>query len=127
MIPKRILLIDDEDDIREIAQLSLEMMGGWQVVLANSGREGIEKAQTDEPDVILLDVMMPGLDGLATFQRLQADPVTQRIPVILLTAKVQSPDQRTFDQLGVSGLITKPFEPLTLAEQVAKILGWDFD
>ncbi len=127
MTPKRILVIDDEDDIREIAQLSLEMMGGWDVVLANSGCEGIKKAQTDEPDVILLDVMMPGLDGLETFQRLQADPVTQRIPVILLTAKVQSPDQRTFDELGVSGLITKPFEPLMLAEQVAKMLRWDWD
>lgn len=124
MTPKHILLIDDEDDIREIAQLSLEILGGWVVLLANSGREGIQQAQTHQPDAILLDVMMPELDGLATFQQLQANPVTQGIPVILLTAKVQSPDQRKFNELGVSGLITKPFEPLALAEQVAKILGW---
>ncbi|MBD2481670.1 MULTISPECIES: response regulator [Planktothrix] len=124
MTPKHILLIDDEDDIREIAQLSLEMLGGWVVLLANSGREGIQQAQTHQPDAILLDVMMPELDGLATFQQLQANPVTQGIPVILLTAKVQSADQRNFKELGVSGLITKPFEPLALAEQVAKILGW---
>ncbi|CAD5980073.1 Alkaline phosphatase synthesis transcriptional regulatory protein PhoP [Planktothrix tepida] len=124
MTPKHILLIDDEDDIREIAQLSLEMLGGWVVLLANSGRQGIQQAQTHQPDAILLDVMMPELDGLATFQQLQANPVTQEIPVILLTAKVQSADQRKFKELGVSGLITKPFEPLALAEQVAKILGW---
>ncbi|VXD24344.1 putative two-component response regulator [Planktothrix serta PCC 8927] len=126
MTTKRILLIDDEDDIREIAQLSLEMIAGWQVFLANSGRKGIQTAQNQQPDAILLDVMMPELDGLATFQSLQADPITQEIPVILLTAKVQSSDQRKFALLGVRGLITKPFEPLTLAEQVAKILGWNF-
>ncbi len=126
MNTKRILLIDDEDDIREVAQLSLEMVGGWDVILASSGREGLEQAKTQQPDAILLDVMMPELDGLATFQQLQADQTTQHIPVILLTAKVQSTDQRKFAQLGVSGVITKPFEPLSLAETVATLLNWNF-
>lgn len=124
MATKRILLIDDEDDIREIAQLSLEMIGGWAVTTANSGNRGLETARTQRPDAILLDVMMPGLDGFATFQKLQADPQTRYIPVILLTAKVQSADRQKFDRLGVSGVIAKPFEPMSLAEEVAHILGW---
>jgi len=124
MASKRILLIDDEDDIREIAQLSLEMIGGWTVATANSGNRGLETARAQRPDAILLDVMMPGLDGFATFQKLQADPQTRDIPVILLTAKVQSADRQKFDRLGVSGVIAKPFEPMSLAEEVAHILGW---
>lgn len=121
---KRILLIDDEDDIREVAQLSLEMMGGWQVIAAESGPEGVVQADLEQPDAILLDVMMPDQDGLVTFQQLRENPATKQIPVILLTAKVQATDQRQFAELGVSGVITKPFEPLTLADQVAIILGW---
>ncbi|MEB3883548.1 response regulator [Lyngbya sp. CCY1209] len=124
MATKRILLIDDEDDIREIAQLSLEMIGGWTVATADSGNRGLETARAQRPDAILLDVMMPGLDGFATFQKLQADPQTREIPVILLTAKVQSADRQKFDRLGVSGVISKPFEPMSLAEEVAHILGW---
>ncbi|HLO48395.1 MAG TPA: response regulator [Kamptonema sp.] len=124
MTAKRILIIDDEDDIREVAQLSLEMMGGWQVLTACSGSEGLAKALADPPDAILLDVMMPTLDGLATFQLLRSRIPTQGIPVILLTAKVHSADQRRFAELGVSGVITKPFEPIHLATQVAQALGW---
>lgn len=124
MTIKRILLIDDEDDIREVAQISLEILRGWEVITASSGVEGIAKAKSEQPDAILLDVMMPELDGFATFQHLKLDQETQQIPVILLTAKVQSSDQRRFAQLGVNGVIMKPFEPLTLAEQVANILSW---
>ncbi|MGL5080486.1 MAG: response regulator [Microcoleaceae cyanobacterium] len=119
-----ILLIEDEDDIREVAQLSLEMVGKWEVITAKSGNEGLIKAEQEQPDMILLDVMMPELDGLVTFRKLQASKTTQHIPVIFLTAKVQSADQRQFAELGVSGIITKPFEPLTLADQVTKILEW---
>ncbi|CDM98017.1 putative two-component response regulator [Limnospira indica PCC 8005] len=124
MTTKRILLIDDEDDIREIAQLSLEMIGGWNVITACCGMEGIETAENEQPDAIMLDVMMPELDGFATFQKLQANQQTKDIPVILLTAKIQSSDRQKFDSLGVSGVIAKPFEPLSLAEEVAQILGW---
>ena len=91
---KRILVIDDENDIREIAQLSLEMMGGWTVVTARSGQEGIDKAIAEQPEAILLDVMMPEMDGPTTLQQLQANAVTKHIPVIFLTAKVQSADRR---------------------------------
>lgn len=121
---KRILVIDDEDDIREVAQLSLEMVGGWEVLTAHSGTEGLVVAETEHPDAILLDVMMPDMDGPATFKELQANPTTEDIPVILLTAKVLSSDQRRFSELGVTAVIPKPFEPMNLATQVAQALGW---
>ncbi len=125
MTVKRVLIIDDEDDIREVAQTSLEIMGGWNVSTAASSSEGITIAETEQPDVILLDVMMPDMDGPATFQRLQANPATAQIPVILLTAKAQASDQRYFADLGVTAVLTKPFNSVTVAEQVAETLGWN--
>ena len=122
---KRILVIDDEDDIREVAKLSLEMVGGWEVLVAHSGAEGLAKAQAETPDAILLDVMMPGMDGRTTFRKLQEDPVTQKIPVILMTAKVQAADRQRFKNLGLTSVITKPFDPMQLASQVSATLGWD--
>ncbi|MEB3831347.1 response regulator [Phormidium sp. CCY1219] len=124
MSSKRILVIDDEDDIREVAQLSLEMVGGWEVLTASSGNDGIKLAQAEQPDAILLDVMMPDMDGPATFKKLKAHPRTENIPVILLTAKVLSADQRKFSELGITSVIAKPFEPMNLAAQVAQTLGW---
>lgn len=121
---KRILVVDDEDDIREIAQISLEMVANWRVLTASSGNEGLAKARTEQPDAILLDVMMPDMDGPSTFQKLQVDVTTQHIPVLLLTAKVQAIDRRRFADLGVKGVISKPFDPLKLANEVAEILGW---
>jgi CheY-like chemotaxis protein len=126
MSDKHILIIDDEDDIREVAQLTLEAVGGWQVSTAASGREGLSKAEAEQPDAILLDVMMPEMDGIATFDKLQANPYTQNIPVVLLTAKVQSSDQRRFAELGITGFVPKPFDPMTLTEQVAEVLGWSY-
>lgn len=122
MNQKHILLVDDEDDIREVAGISLEAVGGWQVSSASCGREGIEKALAERPDAILLDVMMPDIDGPTTFERLQADPGTRDIPVILLTAKAQSVDRQRFAELGVAGMLTKPFDPMELPGQVAAIL-----
>ena len=121
---KRVLIVDDEDDIREVAQVSLEMVAGWDVVTACSGREGIQRALEHRPDAILLDVMMPDLDGPTTFERLQADPATASIPVLLLTAKVQMADRVRFERLGVSGVLAKPFDPMRLAGDVADALGW---
>ena len=125
MAIKRILVVDDKDDIREVAKVSLEMVGGLEVFTACSGSEGIEKAKAELPDAILLDVMMPDMDGPTTFQKIRADAAIQHIPVILLTAKVQANDHRKFADLGVSGVIAKPFDPLSLSAQVAKVLGWE--
>ena len=125
MNPKHILLVDDEDDIREVAGISLEAVGGWHVSIARSGVEAVARALADRPDAILLDVMMPDIDGPTTFRRLQADPQTRGIPVILLTAKAQAADRHRFEQLGVAGTLTKPFDPMTLPHEVATILATD--
>ncbi|NEO52272.1 MAG: response regulator [Okeania sp. SIO3B5] len=124
MTKKRILLIDDEEDIREVAQLSLEIVGGWQVITGSSGGEAVAKAEAEQPDAILLDVMMPEIDGFSTLKQLRANQATQQIPVIFLTAKVCSEDRHQFLQLGINGIITKPFDPMSLATQVETILGW---
>jgi CheY-like chemotaxis protein len=123
-LKKRILIIDDEADIRQVAALSLEAVAGWDVVTANSGARGIETAVDEQPDAILLDVMMPEMDGPTTFDHLQRDPRTAHIPVMLLTAKVQGSDQRIFASLGVRAVLFKPFDPLTLPNQIADVLGW---
>lgn len=121
---RRILIIDNEQYIREVAQISLETVADWEALTAGSGVEGIEVAAAQRPDAILLDVMMPDMDGLTTFQKLQENPNTQGIPVILLTAKVQASDRRRYADLGIQAVISKPFNPLQLAEQVATALGW---
>ncbi len=124
MSTKKILIVDDEPDIRELAQMSLEMVSSWQAITAESGEEGIAKAQQEKPDAILLDAMMPGMDGATAFQKLQADPSTKQIPVIMFTAKVQPADKNRFLDLGVKHIIAKPFDPLKIGSQISEILGW---
>jgi CheY-like chemotaxis protein len=124
MTSKRILVIDNEQYIQEVTQICLETVAAWQVITAGSGPEGLLKAEAEQPDAILLDVMMPGMDGITTFQKLQANPATQHIPVILLTAKVQVSDRRYYENLGIKDAIAKPFDPLELASQMATALGW---
>lgn len=121
---RKILVIDDEDNVREVTKMSLEVMGGWETVSASGGQEGIRVAEQEKPDAILLDVMMPGMDGPTTFRELQQNAQTKDIPVILLTAKVQAADRARFSELGVAGVLTKPFDPATLYTQVADTLGW---
>lgn len=121
----KVLIIDDEDDIREVAALSLESIAGWEVVTASSGSQGLARAIEHQPDAILLDVMMPDMDGPSTFRELRKNPATAKIPVLLLTAKVQSSDQRRFADLGVEAVLFKPFDPLTLSDQIAGVLGWN--
>ncbi len=121
----RVLIIDDEDDIREVASLTLEATAGWHVSTAASGSEGLEVAAAEQPELILLDVMMPEMDGPTTFRAMQNDSRTSRIPVILLTAKVQGVDQRRFADLGVAAILFKPFDPMTLAQQIADVLDWE--
>jgi CheY-like chemotaxis protein len=124
-LSRRILIIDDEDDIRQVAALSLETVAGWDVIVASSGAQGLQRAAEHLPDAVLLDVMMPGMDGPTTFRELRKNPATAHIPVILLTAKVQSADQRRFADLGVEAVLTKPFDPLLLAAQMSRVLGWE--
>jgi DNA-binding response OmpR family regulator len=118
----KILIIDDDEDIQEVAQLTLELQEEWTVVTASSGEAGIAIAQQEQPDAILLDVMMPQMDGIATLKELQAAPTTQSIPVILLTAKVSVRETTSMKELGSVGMIVKPFDALTLGEQIRSIL-----
>jgi CheY-like chemotaxis protein len=127
MTTKRVLVIDDEDVVQEVIQGCLEDLVGWETLMASSGIEGLRIAATAQPDAILLDVSMPDMDGIETFQKLLDDNATQRIPVILLTAKIQPADQAHFAELGIVGVIAKPFDPMTLAQQIAAALGWELD
>jgi two-component system, OmpR family, alkaline phosphatase synthesis response regulator PhoP len=124
MASKRVLVIDDEEDIREVAQASLEIMAGMEVFLASSSQEGLIAAETKQPDAILLDVMLPNMDGLTLFRKLQENPATCHIPVILLTAKVQVTDQKRFAAAGVTAIIAKPFKPAKLVQQLCEVLNW---
>lgn len=125
MKEKCILLIDDEETIQEVVQLGIEIEAGWKVAIASSGLEGIAVAQAQQPDAILLDVMMPDMDGMATLLQLKNNTKTDSIPVILLTAKTQTADKMQFQNLEVMGVITKPFNSMTLASKIAKILHWE--
>jgi CheY-like chemotaxis protein len=122
---RRVLIVDDDDAIREVAQASLEFVAGWDVRVASNGPEALTLASADPPDAIILDVMMPGMDGPTTFARLQDDSRTRHVPVVLLTAKVQPAERRRWEGLGVAGVLAKPFDPLGLSGQVAELLGWD--
>lgn len=124
MKQKRILLVDDEPSIRSLVQVCLETLKNWQVTTAASAREGMSKAQSESPDAILLDVMMPETDGLAMLEQLREDPTTRAIPVILLTAKIQDANCLKYAQLDVAGAIGKPFDALKLPQQIAELLNW---
>ena len=121
---RSLLIIEDEDDIRRIAQLCLERIGRFHVVPARSGEEGVRLAHASPPDAILLDVMMPDLDGPATLRLLKDSLTTRAIPVVFLTARGQSTDRDDLQALGVAGVLAKPFDPLLLPGQVAQVLGW---
>lgn len=119
---KSILIIDDEEDVKEIAQMGLEMAANWQVITACTGREGLGIAKDRQPEVILLDLMMPEWDGKETLKQLKANLHTAAIPVILMTAKTQSAIASEL-QLDLAGVITKPFRPLELPAQITTILN----
>jgi CheY-like chemotaxis protein len=121
---KQILIVDDQEHLRELVQLCLEDLAGWNTLVAESGQKCLQILETERPNAILLDLSMPGMDGFAVYDRLQSDPITRSIPVILLTARVLSSDMAEFAAMGVAGVIRKPFEATTLPGKVAEILGW---
>lgn len=122
MAIEKIMMVDDEPHIRRIGELSLRGVGKWSVVLAGSGSEALELAKKEKPDVILLDVMMPGMDGPATLTKLREAEETAKIPVIFLTAKAQRHEVERYRLLGAAGVLTKPFDPMTLPDEVRVIL-----
>jgi CheY-like chemotaxis protein len=121
---KRILIVDDDDAIREVLAACLQRLGGWEVLKASSGKEALAKASEEKPDAIILDVMMPEMDGFTFLQYLRSEPTTQPIPVVLLTANSYLSNPDILPKLGVVMTISKPFLPLILVQQVARALGW---
>jgi CheY-like chemotaxis protein len=118
----KVLIIDDEEDTRSIASMSLSILGGVDVVEAESGKDGVTKAEQERPDVILLDMMMPVMDGSQTLVALQSNAGTKDIPVIFLTAKAMTSEIERLKRMGAIGVLTKPFDPTLLANQVRQIL-----
>lgn len=119
----RVLLVDDDPDIRKIGALSLVAVGGFQVEVAESGAEAIAKGAERAPDLILLDIMMPGMDGVATLAELRKLPGLAGTPVVFFTARVQRAEVEELVALGAMGVIGKPFDPMTLASQVRALLA----
>ena len=114
----RILHVDDEPDIREVVDMSLGLNPNFEVRACASGAEAIATAAEWSPFLILLDVMMPGMDGPTTFAQLRKNPQTSQIPVVFMTARAQTREVEHFIALGAQGVISKPFDPMTLAFQV---------
>lgn len=119
----KVLLVDDEPDIRKIGQVSLKSVGRWETITAASGAEAIELASQHQPDVILLDMMMPQMDGLATLARLREQPALRETPVIFMTAKVQPSEVTRYLAAGAAGVIQKPFDPMRLPDEVRGIVA----
>lgn len=115
--PFRVVLIDDDPDLRKLVQLTLEFTAGWEVTAAADGAEGLEAVRKVKPDVAVVDVMMPGMDGYEVCQRLKGDPETAEIPIVFLTARKELNAERV-DEVGARGVIVKPFDPDQLAEQL---------
>ncbi len=124
MRTRKVLVVDDDDVIREVAKVALEVVGGWQVISVGNGADAQEIARSEQPDVVLLDVMMPGMDGPRTAASLHDDPATRAIPVVFLTAKLADPDTMNTSERNLAGIIAKPFDPMTLAAEISRLLGW---
>jgi len=118
---QRILYVEDEPDIQAVAKLALEMVGGFQVKICSSGAEAVRDAAQFAPDMILLDVMMPEMDGPATLKALRQQPQLAEVPVAFMTAKVQASEVAHYKSLGARDVIAKPFDPMTLADRVRSI------
>lgn len=119
----KVLVVDDEEDVRFVARVSLGRVGKMTVVEATNGEEGVTRAIEEQPDFILLDMMMPGMDGAATLRALRADARTAAIPVVFLTAKALASEVKRLRDLGAKGVVLKPFDPMTLHTEIAAILA----
>ena len=118
-----VLLVDDEPDIRIVGEIALSQIGGWDVTVACDGREAIAAVRSNQPDVILLDMMMPGMDGMQTLAHLKADPRTFGVPVIFMTAKVLPVEVERYMDSGAIGVVPKPYDPVSLPVRVAEIFN----
>ncbi len=118
----RVVLIDDDPDLRKLVKLALEFTAGWEVTAAPDGLEGIEAVRRMKPNAVVVDYMMPGMDGYEVCQRLKGDPETSRIPVVFLTARKELDDAKV-QEVGASGVVVKPFDPEQLADRLMELCG----
>lgn len=121
----KVMMVDDDASIRKIAEVCLSRIGKWEVSMAESGPAMLAKIGDFKPDVLLLDVMMPGMDGPTTYARLKEAGLAKNVPVIFMTAKVQTQEVSNYITLGASGVISKPFNPMLLPAQISAILNTD--
>lgn len=121
---RAVLVVDDDPSIREITALSLTHLGGYEVRQAASGPAGLAAARERPPDAILLDVMMPGLDGPSTLEQLRGDDRTRDVPVVFLTAKLLPAERERLERMGASGVIAKPFDAVELVAELQRLLSW---
>lgn len=121
----RILMVEDEPDIQAVARIALEALGGFEVEMCGSGREALDRVPSYAPDLILMDVMMPGMDGPTTLRALRDNPATAAFPVVFMTAKVQSQEVSRYMEIGAIGVIAKPFDPMTLSSTVRSL--WEHE
>jgi len=119
----KVLLIDDEEDIRKVGRLSLEAVGHFETAVAASAKEGFDLARADRPDFILMDMMMPDVDGIAALAELKSTPDLKDIPVIFMTAKAQRTEIAFYLECGAIGVVKKPFDPMALPGEINTILG----
>jgi len=117
----KILYAEDEPDIQSIAQMALEMMGGYTLKVCNNGQEAVDAAEAFAPDLILLDVMMPAMDGPTALQEIRKIPSLANTPVIFMTAKVQNQEIEEYIEMGAIDVIAKPFDPMTLSETILSL------
>ena len=119
----RVLIAEDDPDIQKVVRMSLKLKGVKDVFVTDNGEDCLAQLETAKPDVILLDVMMPKMDGYETCRRLKANPATKHIPVIFLTAKAQHFEVREGMDVGALGYLIKPFDPMTLYDQILALLS----
>jgi CheY-like chemotaxis protein len=125
MSTKQLLLIDDNEDNRTLVKFALETHTGWEVSTASDGIKGITKAELERPDVILLDLLMPGLDGLTVYEVLKSNLFTCTIPIIFMTALTQEKVLAELENTLADGVITKPFDVINLDSQIAEMCDWE--
>ncbi len=118
---KKVLIIDDDADILTVSSMALKALLQIDVICAGSGQEGIDLALKESPDLILLDMMMPIMDGITTMQKIKENPILKNIPIIFFTAKVTKDEISKYKELGILDIITKPFDPLSLGKNIEKL------
>lgn len=124
MIVRRILVVDAEAPIREVVVACLKRLGGWEVLTATTGQEALQKSRSEQPDVIVVDGMMPEMNDFTFLKRLRADAATQKIPVVLLTPNRYLSGSQLFSHLGIVLTIPKPFQSVDLVQKIAQVMGW---